>query len=66
MKKLKQITLIAFLAMSLNSCENLEDLNTNTKAYETVVPEALMTTAQEQYAIFLNNASVSRNTFSLL
>ncbi len=65
MKKLKQITLIAFLAMSLNSCENLEDLNTNTKAYETVVPEALMTTAQEQYAIFLNNASVSRNTFRL-
>jgi hypothetical protein len=65
MKKLKHPILFAFLALCLNSCDNVSDLNEDTKAYVTPVPEALMTSAQEQYAIFLNNASANRNNFRL-
>ncbi|TCN56451.1 SusD/RagB family nutrient-binding outer membrane lipoprotein [Flavobacterium circumlabens] len=65
MKKLKYSIFFEILGVSLNSCDNLEGLNEDTKAYVTPVPEALMTSAQEQYAIFLNNASANRNNFRL-
>lgn len=65
MKRFITPILLALLALSLNSCENLEDLNINPKAYETTVSEALMSSAQEQYAIFLNTSSVNDNNFRL-
>ncbi|RYF22460.1 MAG: SusD/RagB family nutrient-binding outer membrane lipoprotein [Flavobacteriales bacterium] len=65
MKKLKHPILFAFLAICLNSCDNVVDLNEDTKAYTNPVPEALMSSSQEQYAIFLNNASANRNNFRL-
>lgn len=65
MKKRKYPILFAFLGLCLYSCDNLEGLNDDTKAYVTPVPEALMSSAQEQYAIFLNNSSVNRNNFRL-
>lgn len=65
MKKLKYTVLSTILMLSLNSCDNLEDLNEDTKAYVTPVPEALMTSAQKEYAVFLNSASVNSNNFRL-
>jgi hypothetical protein len=65
MKKLKHPILFAFLALCLNSCDNVADLNEDTKAYVKPIPEALMSSAQEQYANFLNNSSSNRNNFRL-
>ncbi|WP_166921757.1 SusD/RagB family nutrient-binding outer membrane lipoprotein [Flavobacterium poyangense] len=65
MKNLKDTVLFIILALNLNSCDNLEGLNEDTKAYLTPVPEALMTSAQEKYAVFLNSASVNSNNFRL-
>lgn len=55
-----------FLGLSLimmNSCEDLESLNEDTKGFASVVPSALMTKAQVSYMDFLTNSDPNRNNF---
>lgn len=63
MKIVKTIFFAGVILLSAASCDNLEDLNQDEKAYTTVLPGALMTSAQVNYAYFLNNASVNNNNF---
>ncbi|WP_428231207.1 SusD/RagB family nutrient-binding outer membrane lipoprotein [Flavobacterium sp.] len=63
MKIIKKIFFAGVLLLSVVSCDNLEDLNQDEKAYTTVLPGALMTSAQVEYAFFLTNASVNNNNF---
>ncbi|WP_264525205.1 SusD/RagB family nutrient-binding outer membrane lipoprotein [Flavobacterium sp. N502536] len=63
MKIVKTIFFAGAILLSVASCDNLEDLNQDEKAYTTVLPGALMTSAQVNYAFFLTNASVNNNNF---
>jgi hypothetical protein len=63
MKIVKTIFFAGAILLSVASCDNLEDLNQDKKAYTTVLPGALMTNAQVNYAFFLTNASVNSNNF---
>lgn len=63
MKIVKTIFFAGAILLSIASCDNVDDLNQDTKAYTTVLPSALMTNAQVNYAYFLNNASVNDNNF---
>lgn len=63
MKKFKTILLAATLLISVVSCEDIDKLNENTKAYTTVLPGSLMTSSQVNYVYFLTNASVNDNNF---
>jgi hypothetical protein len=65
MRKIKITVLAASAVLMLNSCDNLEGLNDNTKAFEKPVPEALFTSAQKEYGDFLTNASSNENVFRL-
>lgn len=63
MKIVKTIFFAGAILLSIASCDNLEGLNLDEKAYTTVLPGALMTSAQVNYANFLTNASVNSNNF---
>ncbi|WP_233900986.1 SusD/RagB family nutrient-binding outer membrane lipoprotein [Tenacibaculum piscium] len=66
MRKIYKQGVLALAISSLlvtSSCDNLESLNTDTKAYTTPIPEALMTSAQVNYNYFLHNAEVNNNNF---
>ncbi|WP_233861038.1 SusD/RagB family nutrient-binding outer membrane lipoprotein [Tenacibaculum piscium] len=66
MRKIYKQGVLALAISSLlvtSSCDNVESLNTNTKAYTTPIPEALMTSAQVSHNYFLHNASVNDNNF---
>ncbi|TPG40233.1 SusD/RagB family nutrient-binding outer membrane lipoprotein [Flavobacterium pectinovorum] len=63
MKIVKTIFFAGAILLSVASCDNLEDLNQDKKAYTTVLPGALMTSSQVNYAYFLTNASVNDNNF---
>ncbi|MCG8183761.1 SusD/RagB family nutrient-binding outer membrane lipoprotein [Tenacibaculum piscium] len=66
MRKIYKQGVLALAISSLlvtSSCDNVESLNTDTKAYTTPIPEALMTSAQVNYNYFLHNASVNDNNF---
>lgn len=63
MKIIKTIFFAGAILLSIASCDNLSDLNVDEKAYTTALPEALMTSAQVNYAYFLTNASVNSNNF---
>lgn len=63
MKKIKTIFFAGVLLLFIASCDNVEDLNNNDKAFTSVAPNTLMTSAQESYAYFLTNASVNSNNF---
>ncbi|MCC9017020.1 SusD/RagB family nutrient-binding outer membrane lipoprotein [Flavobacterium lipolyticum] len=63
MKIVKTIFFAGAILLSVASCDNLEDLNQDKKAYTTVLPGALMSNAQVNYAYFLTNASVNSNNF---
>lgn len=63
MKIVKTIFFAGAILLSIASCDNLDELNHDEKAYTTVVPSALMTSAQVNYAYFLTNASVNDNNF---
>lgn len=63
MKKFKTILLAGTLLISVVSCEDIDKLNENTKAYTTALPGSLMTSSQVNYAYFLTNASVNDNNF---
>jgi hypothetical protein len=63
MKIVKTIFFAGAILLSVASCDNLDDLNLDEKAYTTVLPGALMTSAQVNYANFLTNASVNSNNF---
>lgn len=49
--------------LTIASCDDLDTLNENTKAYTTTIPSALMTASQVNYSYFLTNASVNDNNF---
>jgi hypothetical protein len=63
MRIIKTIFLAGAILCTIASCDNLDGMNQNKKAYETAVPAALMTSAQVNYAFFLTNASVNSNNF---
>jgi hypothetical protein len=63
MKNLKTIFFAGALLLTIASCEDLDTLNENTKAYTTTIPSSLMTTSQVNYSYFLTNASVNDNNF---
>lgn len=63
MKKLKIIFFASAFVLSIASCEDIDNLNENTKAYTTTLASSLMTSAQVNYAYFLTNASVNDNNF---
>ncbi|KLT68791.1 SusD/RagB family nutrient-binding outer membrane lipoprotein [Flavobacterium sp. ABG] len=63
MRIIKTIFFAGAVLLSIVSCDNLDDLNVDQKAYTKVVPAALMTNAQVNYAYFLTNASVNSNNF---
>ncbi|OXA66470.1 hypothetical protein B0A67_23030 [Flavobacterium aquidurense] len=63
MKIVKTIFFAGAILLSVASCDNLEELNQDKKAYTTVLPGALMTSSQVNYAYFLTNASVNDNNF---
>ncbi|MDQ8014382.1 MAG: SusD/RagB family nutrient-binding outer membrane lipoprotein [Flavobacterium nitrogenifigens] len=63
MKIIKTIFFAGAVLCAVASCDNLDDMNKNEKAYETALPSALMTSAQVNYAYFLTNASVNSNNF---
>ncbi|PKH52927.1 SusD/RagB family nutrient-binding outer membrane lipoprotein [Tenacibaculum sp. Bg11-29] len=47
----------------VNSCDNVEHLNVDTKGYLNAQPHTLMTTAQKEYMDFLTNTDQNRNNF---
>jgi len=63
MRIIKTIFFAGAVLCAVASCDNLDDMNKNEKAYETALPSALMTNAQVNYAYFLTNASVNSNNF---
>ncbi|CAM1333996.1 SusD/RagB family nutrient-binding outer membrane lipoprotein [Tenacibaculum aestuariivivum] len=66
MRKIYKQGVLALAISSLlvtSSCGNLESLNTDTKAYEQPIAEALMSKAQQSSNYFLHNASVNDNNF---
>ncbi|MET3026530.1 SusD/RagB family nutrient-binding outer membrane lipoprotein [Flavobacterium sp. UW10123] len=63
MKIIKTIFFAGAVLCTVASCDNLDNMNKNEKAYETALPSALMTNAQVNYAYFLTNASVNSNNF---
>ncbi|AOC96627.1 Susd and RagB outer membrane lipoprotein [Flavobacterium anhuiense] len=63
MRIIKTIFFAGAVLCAAASCDNLDDMNKNEKAYETALPSALMTNAQVNYAYFLTNASVNSNNF---
>ncbi|WP_316636291.1 SusD/RagB family nutrient-binding outer membrane lipoprotein [uncultured Flavobacterium sp.] len=63
MKIVKTIFFAGAILLSIASCDNVDNLNQDKKAYTTVLPNALMTNAQVNYAYFLTNASVNDNNF---
>lgn len=63
MRIIKKIFFAGAVLCAVASCDNLDDMNKNEKAYETALPSALMTNAQVNYAYFLTNASVNSNNF---
>lgn len=63
MKIVKTIFFAGAVVLSVASCDNLDSLNKDQKAYTTTLPSALMTSAQVNYAYFLTNASVNDNNF---
>lgn len=63
MRIIKTIFFAGAVLCAVASCDNLDDMNKNEKAYETALPSALMTSAQVNYAYFLTNASVNSNNF---
>ncbi|RKR11056.1 SusD-like starch-binding protein associating with outer membrane [Flavobacterium sp. 90] len=63
MKIVKTIFFAGAILLSVASCDNLDDLNQNKKAYTSVLPSSLMASAQVAYAYFLTNASVNDNNF---
>lgn len=63
MKIVKTIFFAGAILFSIASCDNVDDLNLDKKAYTAVLPSALMTSSQVNYAYFLNNASVNDNNF---
>lgn len=63
MKNLKTIFFAGALLLTIASCDDLDRLNENTKAYTTTIPSALMTSSQVNYSYFLTNASVNDNNF---
>ena len=63
MKKITTILLAGILLSSAVSCEDIDRLNENTKAYTSALPGSLMTSSQVNYSYFLTNASVNDNNF---
>lgn len=63
MKKLNIIFFASALLLSAVSCDDIDSLNENTKAYTTALPSSLMTSSQVNYSYFLTNASVNDNNF---
>lgn len=63
MKNLKTIFFAGALLLTIASCDDLDRLNENTKAYTTTTASSLMTTSQVNYSYFLTNASVNDNNF---
>ena len=62
-KKIKTIIVVTLSIFLLHSCENLEDLNVDSKGFSTTIPEALMTKAQVSYITFLTNTDPNSNNF---
>lgn len=63
MKIIKTIFFVGAILLSIASCDNVDELNQDKKAYTSALPSALMTSAQVNYAYFLTNASVNDNNF---
>ncbi|WP_070786753.1 SusD/RagB family nutrient-binding outer membrane lipoprotein [Flavobacterium crassostreae] len=63
MRIIKTIFFAGAILLSIASCDNLDNMNQDTKAYTTALPSALMTSSQVNYAYFLTNASVNSNNF---
>ncbi|MCV9930158.1 SusD/RagB family nutrient-binding outer membrane lipoprotein [Flavobacterium sp. LS1R49] len=63
MKKLKIIFFASAFVLSVVSCDNIDSLNENQKAYTNALASNLMTSSQVNYAYFLTNASVNDNNF---
>ena len=51
MKKINTTALVAAILIFC-SCDNLDGLNDNTKAFEKPIPESLFTSAQKEYGDF--------------
>lgn len=63
MKKLKIIFFASAFVLSVASCDDIDSLNENQKAYTTALASNLMTSSQVNYSYFLTNASVNDNNF---
>lgn len=63
MKKLKIIFFASAFMLSVASCDDIDNLNENHKAYTDALSSSLMTNSQVNYSYFLTNASVNDNNF---
>ncbi|MCC9070276.1 SusD/RagB family nutrient-binding outer membrane lipoprotein [Flavobacterium sp. F-65] len=63
MKKLKIIFFASAFVLSVASCDDIDSLNENQKAYTDALSNSLMTNSQVNYSYFLTNASVNDNNF---
>nr|BFF39855.1 hypothetical protein BACY1_16600 [Tenacibaculum mesophilum] len=62
--KIKRTVILGLgITLLFSSCNDIENLNTDTKGYETVLPEALMTQSQVSYMYFLTNTNPNSNNF---
>lgn len=65
MKKILKYIGALFIAVSVSSCNDFEDVNTDPNSSYTTKPDALLSYAQKELADYLNTPSVNENNFRL-